>query len=80
MADFSHAHGTLVWRSFPADQLVFQMDLNHFAHQAIGCTAHGGNLLQDSQTRFAGLQCALKRINLTANTAYTGENAFFIFG
>lgn len=80
MADLSHAHSSLVWCCLPTDQFIFQVDLNHFAHQTIGCAAYGGNLLQDRQAWFARFQCALKRINLTANTAYTSENAFLSSG
>ncbi|MNJ03079.1 hypothetical protein D3C81_2239120 [compost metagenome] len=53
MADFSHTHGTLVRGGLPTDQFILQVDLNHFAHQAVGCAAYGGNLLQDRQTGFA---------------------------
>lgn len=35
MADFRHPNRALIWRSLPADQLIFQMDFNHFTHQAI---------------------------------------------
>lgn len=80
MADFRHANGTLIRRGFPRYQLIFEVNFNHFAHQAIGSPAHGGNLLEDGQTGGARLQRAFKGINLAPNAADAGKNTFFIFG
>ncbi|VFS86742.1 Uncharacterised protein [Kluyvera cryocrescens] len=52
MTDFRHAQSALIRRCFSAHQLVFEMHLNHFAHQAVGCSANRGDLLQDSQAGF----------------------------
>lgn len=80
MADFCHAHGSLIRRCLSRHQLIFEMNFYHFAHQAIGSTAHGGNLLQDSQTGIARLQCAFKGIDLAPNATDASKNTFFIFG
>ena len=64
MADLSHAHSSLVWCCLPTDQFIFQVDLNHFAHQTICSTAHSGDLLQDGQTGFAGFQRTFQGVNL----------------
>ena len=80
MADFCHAHGSLIRRGFPRYQLIFEVNFDHFAHQAIGSTAHGGNLLQDGQTGVARLQRAFKGINLAPNATNASEDTFFILG
>lgn len=77
MADFCHANGPLVRRCFPGHQLIFEVNFNHFAHQPIRSTAHGGNLLQDGQTGVARFQCTLKSINLPSNAADACQNTFF---
>ncbi|STD20384.1 Uncharacterised protein [Enterobacter asburiae] len=77
MADFCHAYGSLIRRGFPRHQLIFEVNFNHFAHQAIGSPAHGGDLLQDGQTGIARLQRALKGINLAPNAADASKNTFF---
>jgi hypothetical protein len=56
------------------------VNFNHFAHQAIGSPAHGGDLLQNGQTGVARLQRAFKGINLAPNAADASKNTFFIFG
>jgi hypothetical protein len=53
MADFCHPNCPLIRGCLPRHQLIFEVNFDHFAHQAIGSTAHGGNLLQDSQTGIA---------------------------
>ncbi len=78
MADFCHAYGSLIRRGFPRHQLIFEVNFNHFAHQAIGSPAHGGDLLQDGQTGIARLQRALKGINLAPNAADASKNTFFL--
>lgn len=80
MADFRHPNRALIWRSFPADQLIFQMDFNHFTHQAIRRAAHGGNLLQNRQTRFARLKRPLQRFDLPAYATNTGKDTFLSSG
>ncbi len=77
MADFRHPHGSLIRRCVSRHQLVFEMNFNHFAHQAIGSAAHGGNLLQDGQTGVARLQRAFKGINLAPNATNARQNTFF---
>lgn len=80
MADFRHPNRALIWRSLPADQLIFQMDFNHFTHQAIRRAAHGGNLLQNRQTRFARLKRPLQRFYLPAYATNTGKDTFLSSG
>lgn len=80
MADFRHTNGTLIRRGVPRYQLIFEVNFNHFAHQAIGSPAHGGNLLQDGQAGVARLQRTFKGINLAPNATDAGKNTFFIFG
>lgn len=80
MADFRHPHCPLIRGGLPRHQLIFEVNFNHFTHQAIGSTAHGGNLLQNGETGIARLQGAFKGINLASNAADAGQNTFFIFG
>ena len=47
MADFCHPHSPLSRGRLPRHQLIFEVNFNHFPHQAIGSAAHGGNLLQN---------------------------------
>ncbi len=77
MADFCHPHCTLVGGSLTSDQLIFQVNFNHFAHQPIGCAAHGGDLLQNCDAGFAVFQRPLQRVNLAANTPHPRQHAFF---
>lgn len=46
MTDLCHSRGPLVRGGFAANQLVLQVHLHHFAHQAICRPANRGNLLQ----------------------------------
>ena len=80
MADFRHAYGSLIRRGFPRHQFIFEVNFNHFAHQAIGSPSHGGDLLQNGQTGVARLQSEFYGINLTPNAADACKNTFFIFG
>ncbi len=60
MTDLCHSRGPLLRGGVAADQLVLQVDLHHFAHQAVRRPANRGDLLQNSHTGLAGLQRALK--------------------
>lgn len=77
MTDLCHSRGPLVRGGLAANQLVLQVDLHHFAHQAICRTANRGNLLQDCHAGFAGLQRALEGLDLAADAAYATERPFF---
>jgi hypothetical protein len=63
MADFCHPYCPLIRRGFARDQLIFEVNFDHFAHQAVCRAAHCGDLLQDGQAWLARLQRALKRID-----------------
>ncbi len=80
MADFRHPHSPLIRGGLPRHQLIFEVNFNHFPHQAIGSAAHGGDLLQNGETGIARFQGAFKGINLAPNAADAGQNTFFIFG
>jgi len=80
MADFCHPYCPLVRGGFTRDQLIFEVNFDHFAHQPVRSTAHRGNLLQDGQAGLPGFQRALKGINLPTNAANAGKDTFFIFG
>jgi hypothetical protein len=56
------------------------VNFDHFAHQAIGSAAHGGDLLQNGKAGIARFQRTFKGINLAPNATDARENAFFIFG
>lgn len=79
MTDLCHSRGPLLRGGVAADQLVLQVDLHHFAHQAIRRPANRGDLLQNSHTGLAGLQRALKGFDLAADASYAAERPFFIF-
>ena len=79
MTDFRHSGRSLIRGRFAADQLVLQVDLHHFAHQAVRRPANRGDLLQNSHTGLAGLQRALKGFDLAAAASYAAERPFFIF-
>lgn len=80
MTDLCHSRGPLVRGGLAANQLVLQVDLHHFAHQAICRTANRGNLLQDCHAGFAGLQRALEGLDLAADAAYATERPFLSSG
>lgn len=63
MTDLCHSRGPLVRGGLAANQLVLQVDLHHFAHQAICRPANRSNLLQDCHAGFARLQRALEGFN-----------------
>ncbi len=46
MTDLCHSRGPLLRGGVAADQLVLQVDLHHFAHQAVRRPANRGDLLQ----------------------------------
>jgi len=78
MADFRHPDCTLIRRGIAGNQLIFEVNFDHFAHQTIRRTTYGGDLLQNGQAWFAGFQRTLKRINLAAYATNAGEDALFI--
>ena len=80
MADFSHANCPLIRGCLTRDQLIFEVNFDHLAHQAIRRTAHGGDLLQDGKTGIARLKRALKGIDLPPDTPDAGQDSFFISG
>ena len=79
MADFRHSGRALIRGRFAADQLILEMNFDHFAHQAVGRPADGGNLLQNRHAGLAGLQRPFQGFNLPANATYAAERAFFVF-
>jgi hypothetical protein len=78
MADFRHPNCPLIRGCLSRDQLIFEVNFDHFAHQAIRRTAHGGNLLQNGQTGFAGLKRTLEGIDLAPDAAYASKDTFFV--
>jgi hypothetical protein len=80
MADFRHPNCPLIRGCLPRHQLIFEVNFDHFAHQAIGSAAHGGDLLQYGKAGIARFQRTFKGINLAPNATDARENAFFIFG
>lgn len=80
MTDLCHSRGPLLRGGVAADQLVLQVDLHHFAHQAVRRPANRGDLLQNSHTGLAGLQRALKGFDLAADASYAAERPFLSSG
>jgi hypothetical protein len=80
MTDFCHANRTLIDRCLTGDQLIFEVNFDHLAHQTVRGTAYGRNLLQDSKARFAGLQRTFQGINLPPDATHARQNTFFVFG
>lgn len=78
MTDLCHSRGPLVRGGLAANQLVLQVDLHHFAHQAICRTANRGNLLQDCHAGFAGLQRALEGLDLAADARTRLSARFYL--
>jgi len=79
MTDFCHSHGPLIGGGLARHQLIFEVNLNHLAHQPVSRPAHRGDLLQDSETGFAGFERPLQGIDLPANAAHARQDTFFIF-
>lgn len=80
MTDLCHSRGPLLRGGVAADQLVLQVDLHHFAHQAVRRPANRGDLLQNSHTGLAGLQRALKGFDTAADASYAAERPFLSSG
>ncbi|MNR57641.1 hypothetical protein D3C85_1784620 [compost metagenome] len=80
MTDFRHTHRTLVGGGFPRYQLIFEVNFDHLAHQAVRCTADRRDLLQNGKAGFAGLQRTFQGSNLPPDATHASQNAFFVFG
>lgn len=80
MADFCHSDCPLVRGCLTRHQLIFEVNFDHFPHQTICSTAHGGDLLQDGQTGFAGLQRAFQGVNLPTDAPDASEDSFLSAG
>ena len=75
MTDLCHSRGPLLRGGVAADQLVLQVDLHHFAHQAVRRPANRGDLLQpDSSARSrASTWPRMRLTRLSARFLSSGE-------
>lgn len=78
MADFRHPHCPLIRGGLPRHQLIFEVNFDHFTHQAIG-SAHGGNLLQNGETGSPD-SVARSRASTRPECGGRGSEYVFIFG
>ncbi len=79
MTDLCHSRGPLLRGGVAADQLVLQVDLHHFAHQAVRRPANRGDLLQNSHNRARRTSSARsKGFDLAAEVRLTRLSARFL--
>ncbi len=78
MTDFRHAHCPLIGSGVASDQFIFEVNFNHFAHQAVGCAANGGDLLQNRDARLAAFQRARSSASTCPRIRRTRVSARFL--